>query len=74
MDNKKVMEGEYWLEKEIGLKFPNWISCPYYNICPKEVRKKREASLIKHYCSNNESILECDMFLELEYFQKLYKL
>jgi hypothetical protein len=58
---------EYNTEVVAGILFPNWTSCRYReNFCPEICRKHREASLLKKYCSNNDSIRSCRMYQVLD--------
>lgn len=43
--------------------FWNWMACPYYEYCDK--KEEREKNLLKHFCSYNQSVFECDEFKKL---------
>lgn len=71
---REIARWEYAEEKRLGLLFPNWGACKYRDgvspsddgVCPSEVRERREAGLLMGYCSNNDSILGCEMYRKLE--------
>ncbi len=63
MKTSDIQKWEYEEELRVGLKFPNWAPCPYRdNKCPSLCRESREAKLLMHYCSNNESIHSCYIY------------
>jgi len=54
-------------EMSVGLLFSNWTACRYRDCgCPLYVQWRREAGLLKRYCSNNESVKGCLMYRILE--------
>jgi len=64
---KEISAHEYCTEVAAGILFPNWGPCRYRKkICPDICRKHREASLLKKYCSNNDSIRSCRMYQVLD--------
>ena len=65
--SRAAFEWERVKEMSVGLLFPNRGPCRHRDkLCPEIVSDYREAGLLMGYCSNNDSIKECRMYVLLE--------